>query len=514
MNLLDIVDYTQILSETSIFSRGSYSYGHKVKLSTSTKGEKLLQAIQQEFPDFNPTQEIEWVDPATVDGECPEIQYGKKSTNVRYFLALDDNQYFAINGTDGMIETSLVHASRFNKGDIAEASLGAALMAKLLLRGGKKVGDIDIKDVKDILEQSITSKGSLTIKSPDANNLVSDKFTFRLRLPTGSQEAIEKKENWPKFEDLFRAAVHYANSPDAERYSNYFYLNGKVDEVYIESDGVGNQKGTKTDVKAVVVTKDPDTGKEITRTLKNVDISLKADSVKYGQHSSGGLTKTAEVWLDSAKRLFEPLGITVEMPARGKTDILKFWTAIYKQAAEKLNKELANASFAKETTFVEKIADLIALHGSGGSKTLRLISFEKGQSSIHSFNIVKQKLKERNIDLRVRCSIGPRSGKPTLHIYDAHNPTGEGLLTNIRFYLTEKASTNYFEKGPLLHELTKVEKSPFEVKKQQAAPAVVAPARSTLTPQPQPAKQQSIPQIDHPGNHIAMDEPENAETSI
>ena len=116
------------------------------------------------------------------------------------------------------------------------------------------------------------------------------------------------------------------------------------------------------------MTKDPETGKELTRTLKNVDISLKADSVKYGQHSSGGLTKTAEVWLESAKRLFDPLGITVEMPARGKTDILKFWTAIYKQAADKLNKELANASFAKETTFVEKIADLITLHGSGGER--------------------------------------------------------------------------------------------------------------------------------------------------
>jgi hypothetical protein len=33
------------------------------------------------------------------------------------------------------------------------------------------------------------------------------------------------------------------------------------------------------------------------------------------------------------------------------------------------------------------------------------------------------------------------------------------MLTSIRFYLTSKASTNYFEKGPLLHKLTMVMKT-------------------------------------------------------
>jgi hypothetical protein len=517
MQLLDLVENTRILNEASIFSReGAYSYGHKVKLSTSVKGEALLRAIQKELPEFDPTQELTWTDPEHVDIESIPLVHIGKGKNYRVFTTPEGEQ-FAIVGADSSIETGLIHANRFNKGDIAEAALGAAITAKLILRNGSSIGDVTVDDLQDILNRSFKTNGSsLVIKAKDQNSKISDKIVFSLRLPAGSQEALEKVENWKQFENIFASAVHYANSPDAERYSNYFYKNGKVDEVRIISDGVTSQKGTKTDVKALVTTTDPETGEVKERTLKNVDISLKADSVKYGQSTSGGLLGGPETWLASAKRTFEPLGITLDMPARGKNDILKFFTAIYKQVVEKLNTELANASFAGETIFIEKIADLINFHGSGGGKTLRIVSFDKGSSTIHSFHVVKAKLKERNIDLRCKLSIGARSNKPTIHIYDAHDPTGKGLLTNIRFYLTEKASTNYFEKGPLLHELTRIEKKPAVVTKQ--GPAKASMTAVPATPKPQANKpvvpttpQPSNVQIDHPSSHIGMDSPEQPE---
>jgi hypothetical protein len=515
MQLIDLVENTRILREASIFSReGAYSYGHKVKLSTSVKGEALLRAIQKEIPDFDPTEELTWTDPQDVDIEgIPLIHIGK-GKNFRVFTTPGGEQ-FALVGADSSIETGLIHANRFNKGDIAEAALGAAITAKLILRNGASIGDITIDDLQDILNRSFKTKGSsLVIRAKDQNSKITDKIVFSLRLPAGSQEALEKTENWKQFDNIFASAVHYANSTDAERYSNYFYKNGKVDEVRIVSDGVTSQKGTKTDVKALVTTTDPETGEVKERTLKNVDISLKADSVKYGQSTSGGLLGGPETWLGAAKRTFEPLGITLDMPARGKNDILKFFTAIYKQVVEKLNSELANASFAGETVFVEKIADLINLHGSGGGKTLRIVSFDKGSSTIHSFHIVKTKLKERNIDLRCKLSIGARSNKPTIHIYDAHDPSGKGLLTNIRFYLTEKASTNYFEKGPLLHELTRVEKKPsvrVEPAKTAPAPPEQAATRAPVkNPTPPTTSSPSNVQIAHPGDHISM-EPSTSE---
>jgi hypothetical protein len=163
------------------------------------------------------------------------------------------------------------------------------------------------------------------------------------------------------------------------------------------------------------------------------------------------------------------------MPTDGKDNILSFYIEVYKQAAEKLNSALTGNSLDKETNFVEKVADVINTHGSGANPNLKLVSFEKGKHTVHSFATVKQQMIRNNINLAARYKLGGRSGKPSVEIFDS---TTNEILTSIRFYLTSKASTNYFEKGPLLHKLTMVMKT--------KSPAPVEPAQS---PQENPAQQ-------------------------
>jgi hypothetical protein len=491
----------EFITEASIFSRGTYSYGHKVKISTSKSGLKLLDAIQNEIDDFKPAEELEWVEPN--DNVSTMIMFGREGNSSRYFKR-KNGDIFGITGSDNTIEKSMVHANAYNRGDIAEGLLGAAITAKLILRGGNKIGNITVENVRGILGSTIKNGSQeLSLRVSDKNSQIADNIIFTLKLPTGSMEVISKPKNWSKFEDLFNSAVHYANSSDAERYSNYFYTNGKIDEVRIVSDGVSDQKGRKTDVQAVVSTTDPITGQVKSRQLKNVDISLKADSIKYGQHSAGGLTKSKEVWLDSAKRLFEPLGIIIEMPAGIKREdensLRDFWIKIYEQASKKLNKELANASANKETTFIEKIADLINHHGSAGNQYMKLVSFEKGQSSIHSFSQLKRKLVEQKIDLTTKMTLGPRSGLPYILIYNKKDPSRHGILTKIRFYLTKTAATSYFDKGTLLHNLTRIDKAtPPHVAQQQTGlghnggPSL--DAKSNTAKQNAPAQQQQAAQ--------------------
>jgi len=487
----------EFIIEASIFSRGTYSYGHKVKLSSSTLGIKLLNAIQEQITDFDPKEELEWVEPT--DNVSANIELGRGDSSDRYFKRKNGDT-FVVSGSDTAIEKSLVHSGAYNRGDIAEGLLGAAITAKLILRGGNKIGNITPDNVRGILSSSIKNNNQeLSLRVSDKNSKIADNIIFTLKLPTGSMEIISNTKNWSKFEDLFNSAVHYANSSDAERYSNYFYTNGKIDEVRIVSDGVSNQKGRKTDVQAVVSTTDPTTGQVRSRQLKNVDISLKADSIRYGQHAAGGLQNSKEVWLDSAKRLFEPLGITIEMPSFEKSDnpMRNFWIKIYEQANKKLNKELANASANKETTFIEKIADLINHHGSSGNQYMKLVSFEKGQSSIHSFSQLKRKLIEQKIDLTTKMTLGPRNGLPYIHIYDKNDPTKTGLLTSIRFYLTKTAATSVFDKGTLLHNLTRIDKTTIPKDSQQQATPVAAqqqaPAQQQQAAQQAPVAAQQAP---------------------
>jgi hypothetical protein len=489
-----------ILKETSIFTRDSYSYGHLVKVAGSEKGLDLIDKIQKVIPDFDPSEKLEWVD------ETPDVEttvlFGRASHlahggNMRYFKR-PNGEVFAIAGSDKTIQGALNHADKFNRGDIAEGILGAAITAKLVKRGSDKIGQVSADDVMDILGNALgKSKQSLDVNVKDKNSMIADEIQFKLRLPGPSLEAISDKKMWPQFKDLFNSAVHYVNGPDADRYSNYFYINGKTDKVFINSDGVSGQKERKTDIQVLVKTTDPVTGKEEERNLKNVDISLKADSIKYGQSSSGGLQQTPEVWLQKANKVFGPLGIEIDMPPKKlHKDMLLFWTQIYHQAAKKLNHVLESASANKETTFIEKIADVIQLHGAGASPTVRLVSFHKGTSSIHAFNVLKNRLISKNIQLGAKCFMGARSGKPTLSIYDK---TTKELLTNIRFYLTDSASTNYFEKGPLLHELTKISKEPVQqaLASQPEQPAPVQQPPEQPAPVQQPPEQQE-PQPEQP----------------
>jgi len=471
MRVIDI-----LLTEASIFSRGTYSYGHKVQLSAeSAKGKLALEKIRAVISDFVPNEKLEWVEKASA--KAPRIVLGTGSTE-RCFKRAND-QIFVLVGSDSGIESVLNHADKYNRGDIAEAILGAGITAKLIKRGLDKIGQITIEDVQHVLGKAVKNN-NLTFTVEDKNSQVADKIVFGVRLPSGSLDAIRNDKNWPKWNDLFTGATAYANSSDAERYSNYFYQNGKIDEVRIISDGVSGQKDRKTDIQGVVKTTDPVTGQVSERFLKNIDISLKADSLKYGQSTAGGLTQTKDKWLVAAKRLFEPFGITIDMPSKNTNTLLGFYLGVYKQAETKMKAKISGSNTNKEASFVEKVASVIQSHGAGTQPNLKLINLEKGGYSIHSFAILKQRMIAEKIDLDVRMTIGARSGKPNLEIFDK---TSGRILTKIRFYLTEKAATSYFEKGELLHDLTKivktkqpVDQAPVATTAPAAAPAPVSPA--------------------------------------
>jgi hypothetical protein len=78
--------------------------------------------------------------------------------------------------------------------------------------------------------------------------------------------------------------------------------------------------------------------------------------------------------------------------------------------------------------------------------------------------------------------IGKRSGKPSILIKDV---TSGDLLTEIRFQMGTDKASNYFIKGPLMTELTKIEKH-----KQNAGSAIPTPpdaSSNAVTPTaPQP----------------------------
>lgn len=462
--------FFEIIKEASIFTRGTYSYGHKVRVSSSKKGNDLLALIQNQIPDFDASEDLEWVKSAP-PGNTVTVQAGV-GNNVGSFKRANGS-YINIVGTLKSIEKQLTHApgqkgsTAENKGDLSEPLLSAAVVAKLMKRGADSIEDVTTEDLKKVLIQALNSEGQ-TFTVNDKNSKIADtiKFTIALRGP-----ALEYMKSPSFFEanaDLLPSAVHYANSGQIDRYADYFYKNGKADSIVIKSDGMSEQKSRKTDIEAYV--KD-DTG--TVRPLKNLNISLKAGSPHIGQVGGGDIRARPDedryvdpetgkvkgrtgVWT-AANKLFGDFGVTINKPTGTVDSITKFWVDAYKQAANQIKAKLAGNDAKTEAGIVSKIADMVTKHGTLGDANIRLVSLTQGVSSIHSFKGLVNRLTSQGIDLDCIYREGvSKDGqpRPELRIFDKNS---NKPLLYIRYNSTSLQPPkiwNTVEMRELLKELT------------------------------------------------------------
>jgi hypothetical protein len=446
------------IKEASIISRpGAYQYGHKVKLQDPSKkaGGILFDLIKDKVPDFDSDEELTWVE--KIDGPVIRVS---RSGDASMSFQRPNGTGFTLTGPVNAIESGLNHASgqkgstAENKGDLAEPLLSAAVVAKLIKRGNDNVEDITIDDLKSTLNKAISS-GEQTYKVSDLNSKVSDTIQFKVAIRGPAMQFLKSENFWPKMANIAQAAVHYANSGQIDRYADYFYKNGKADLIKVDSDGLSDQKGRKTDIDAYVRGSDGEM-----RPLKNLAISLKAGSDTIGQVGGGGLRKDGV--FAAAQKLFSPLGINIEKPTEEITSKTKFWIDAYKQAHEQLKEILAGQDAKTEAGVVVKIGEFIAQQGSAGNPNVRLVSLKKtGKSSVHTFKDLAKKLRDMDIDLDSKLLMGKGTGgaRPTLLIYDKNS--GEWAL-KIRYSVANSGTSkekiwNPIEMGPLIQKLTSVQ---------------------------------------------------------
>ena len=471
------------IPEASIFTRSDkYSYGHKVRVGTSSaKGKALYNAVIQRLPDFDPNEDLEWVEKAP--SSTPIVQFGTGNL-IRYFKR-PNGEFLGIAGTDGSIQGGLVHApgqkgsTEGNVGDLSEPILSAAVVAKLIKRGNNKVEDISFADLQNVLNDAIKS-GTSSYKPQDQNRTIADVITFTLAVREPTKLFMQKPEFWPYVQGIANSAVHYANSGQIDRYADYFYKNGKVDEIRVESDGMSDQKGRKTDIKASVNGRD----------LKNLQISLKAGSSQFGQQGAGTLTTDVESTkgvYQSSVNFFSPLGVELQPPARAPKNKIDWWKKAYDQAAKQLKGLLAGEDARTEAGVVGKIANMIVNHSTKGDETIRLVKLSsKGVSTVHSFRGLMQKLMDENINLTVDYRVGvSKNGEPRPEINIKDGNSGMSLV-KLGYHATgdNKKIWNAITMEPLLAELTTMQRP------QKPAPAPQpAPAAPTQQVQPKPMGQ-------------------------
>lgn len=151
----------------------------------------------------------------------------------------------------------------FNKGNIAEGILGAAVTAKFLT----KEKPIEMKDLVNVLMNLETKPiGGLDSKSVEgvfedtvSYNKNKDKIKFRLKLSKSEYSplvnSVKSKEKMdPAILTMIRSSITYVNNnkttiPDA---IDKLYKNKKPSTIIIESDGLSNNTSTKADLHVTI----------------------------------------------------------------------------------------------------------------------------------------------------------------------------------------------------------------------------------------------------------------------
>jgi len=276
-----------------------------------------------------------------------------------------------------------------NRGDVAEAILGAAVCARFKVRPIDKITKKDIDAVLD----SIFKSGAKEVNwnTPDyiknVKSKVNDVVTFKLALPAKAMSFISIVENRVLVKDLYESAIAYVNGDDVLlKLAKEVSSNREKNKIEILSDGTTDQKGTKADIKTLI------DGKETSR-----QISLKVDGGEQFAQMSGPawetqlklFTKSLGLNISQAKMAYEKeiakYDGTAKFSDRGAeskkmVSYLKNAAGIsYKQAAQALQTAINTKNFKT------KLAAFIRYGATLNDENIQLVKLTRGSYKSQSF---------------------------------------------------------------------------------------------------------------------------------
>jgi hypothetical protein len=302
-DLLNILD--SVLTEVTI-SKAKYGAGTQFAVATgSQNGQALLQLMQQQG--FDATAPLTMQDTSELGDQeilnLPNVAVGKGGDG--YLFSNPAGQYILVTGTSSAIGPcfNVYNGAQTddpedvgkigNRGETSEGILGAAMFAKFVKREpGEDIGTVTPADIGGVLDSlKKTGQDQYEVEVEDYDNEHADRITFVLRLKTGPYQDLMDPTKRTLLAREYSSAAAYVNSSDAERYSRYFYINGRADQITIMADGVTGETEQKTDVWVYVADEDGNPRK------LRLNTSLKVGGIgQFGQVSGDSEQTQQTLW--------------------------------------------------------------------------------------------------------------------------------------------------------------------------------------------------------------------------
>jgi len=219
-------------------------------------------------------------------------------------------------------------------GYIAETILQAAIIARFVMRE-KNNSDITTKDVEEYVGAYInsTEKWSSSKKSKQVNKIVRfdaknlgkpfrDKVVGYMSLNTGAYAYLEKAYKTGNLSrdaligPFFKDSLSYVNKAEPKTHAWYFYTNGKIDLIEIESTSISGQaEGRKADI--ITRYREGYTGAPGSGKLAKFDLEL---SVKIKGTKQFG--QATNIHLNSIAKFMSYVGVKLQPTVRKKIETI------------------------------------------------------------------------------------------------------------------------------------------------------------------------------------------------
>ena len=362
-----------------------------------------------------------------------------------------------------------------NKGDVAEGILAAAVAATFM----KGTDTSATQLLAELDKQTDTAKSekqvakSLT-KKVTREDGTTDLITLDIRLAKTNFDDLMDMKKRGELEGLFNSANSYASSGEVLDAQQAIAVDNHPTKLTVLADGVGDQKGTKIDVR--IFMEDPETGKH--EEIPIGRISLKAGATKQ----LGQVGNTWDAMAGPEGMFMRMFGVTPDEsykaqweavltnPKRGTkgfaAEIKKVAREIYKDALSKIKNYITKGNNdLDELKFFQRLSNGTKYQAVLEEKGVRLIQLDKGTFKVLDFDLLGDLskegedniLKDLNLDARIRA-VG--DGDPKITIFDADSQEGKGDIVSMRVKVEGDGKTirHYIEKQDHLVKLINIAK--------------------------------------------------------
>ena len=359
--------------------------------------------------------------------------------------------------------------AKYNLGNVAEGVLAFAIAARFLNKT-KPVGEREVLAVRAAIAKNRRGTSSeIILKSPNAphpkmKKKVDDDVKVVVNLAESNMDMLFTTDDIEMdiLKGLIPPCVAYANAREINTAALMMYRNGKKDYIDVIADGIGDETGTKVDVRVEIngMMNIPLKGRTRGLNLALTQISLKKDVDQFAQVGGWTLDTVDSLWgkvLDmtpsNSAQLQQIYQDAIE--TEGTTEVVSALAmrGVYTWANGQLQNKLRNANWL--SNFVE-VLDNFATYK---EENVALVEIKGDTFHRYDFKKLKVALVGRpdldippNLVLSSTYTEGS-SGLPTVRIIGTNANDGKQYeLVQFRFKLEKgtggkpKAIRNYVEK--------------------------------------------------------------------